>query len=72
MEGDDITLIGQKDNIHRGFDSSIYSIINLGEGHIATGSRDNSIKIWWKIKLINEFNFNNLNLYNDIILKKRV
>jgi WD40 repeat protein len=41
IEGDNIILIGKKRYIH---DNSIYSIENLGNGHIATGSKDQSIK----------------------------
>ena len=43
IEGDNLILISQKENIHNG---GIYTLINIGDGHIASGSEDNLIKIW--------------------------
>ena len=43
IEGDNIILFSKKEKVH---DSSIYVIVNIGGGHIASGSSDKSIKIW--------------------------
>ena len=43
IEGDNLNLISIKENAHNNF---IYFIINIGDGHIASGSFDNLIKIW--------------------------
>ena len=43
IEGDNLILISIKENAHN---DSIWSIIKTVEGHIISGSRDNSIKIW--------------------------
>ena len=43
IEGDNLILISIKENAHNNF---IYSLINIGNGHIASGSFDKSIKIW--------------------------
>ena len=43
IEGDNLILISIKENAHN---DSIWSIIKTAEGHIISGSRDNSIKIW--------------------------
>ena len=43
IEGDNLILISQKENSH---DESIYSLLNIRDGHIASGSNDNSVKIW--------------------------
>ena len=43
IEGDNLILISLKENAHSDL---IYSLINIGDGHIASGSFDNSIKIW--------------------------
>ena len=45
IEGDNLVLISKKENAH---DSEIYALINMGNGYIASGSKDNSIKIWCK------------------------
>ena len=43
IEEDNLILISKKENAHNNW---IYTLINIGNGHIASGSRDNSIKIW--------------------------
>ena len=43
IEGDNIKLISKKEKT---LTNRIYSLVNLGDGHIATGSDDNTIKIW--------------------------
>ena len=43
IEGNNLILISIKENAHNDF---IYSIIKIGDGHIASGSFDKSIKIW--------------------------
>ena len=43
IEEDNLILISKKENAHN---NSIYTLINIGNGHIASGSRDYSIKIW--------------------------
>jgi len=43
IEEDNLILISKKENAHN---DKIYTLINIGNGHIASGSRDNSIKIW--------------------------
>jgi len=43
IEEDNSILISKKENAHY---SSIYTLINIGNGHIASGSDDNTIKIW--------------------------
>ena len=43
IEEDNLNLISIKENAHNDF---IYFIINIGDGHIASGSFDKSIKIW--------------------------
>ena len=43
IEGDNLNLISIKENTHNDF---IYFIIKIGDGHIASGSFDKSIKIW--------------------------
>ena len=43
IEGDNLILISKKENSH---DGCIYSLLNLGNGLIASGSRDATIKIW--------------------------
>ena len=43
IEGDNLILISQKEQVH---DKDINYLINLGNGHIASASRDNKIKIW--------------------------
>ena len=43
IEGDNLILISQKEQVH---DKDINYLINLGNGHIASCSRDNKIKIW--------------------------
>ena len=43
IEGDNLILISQKENTHNG---NINTLINLGDGHIASGSNDKLIKIW--------------------------
>ena len=41
IEDDNITLVSKKEKAH---DDEIYDLVNLGNGHIASGSDD--IKIW--------------------------
>ena len=43
IEEDNLILISKKDNAHN---DSILSLINIGNGHIASGSDDKLIKIW--------------------------
>ena len=43
IEGDNLILISKKEKAH---DDSIYDLLNLGNGHIASCSRDETIKIW--------------------------
>ena len=43
IEGNNLIIISTKENAH---DKSIYILINIGNGHIASGSSDNKIKIW--------------------------
>ena len=43
IEGDNVILISKKEKAH---DDRIYVLLNLGNGHIASGSRDKTIKIW--------------------------
>ena len=43
IEGDNLTLVSKKEKAH---DDDINVLLNLGNGHIASGSDDNSIKIW--------------------------
>ena len=43
IEGDNLILISQKENAHN---RDINTLINIGDGHIASGSKDNLIKIW--------------------------
>jgi len=43
IEGDNLILISQKENAHN---KEILSLINVGDGHIASGSEDALIKIW--------------------------
>ena len=43
IEGDNLILVSKKENAH---DNYIYDLKKLGNGHIASGSDDGSIKIW--------------------------
>ena len=43
IEGDNLILVSKKEKTH---DDDINVLLNLGDGHIASGSDDNSIKIW--------------------------
>ena len=43
IEGDNLILISKKENAHN---NSINVIFNLLNGHIVSGSDDNTIKIW--------------------------
>ena len=43
IEGDNLILISQKKNSH---DNNINVLLNIGDGYIASGSSDNTIKIW--------------------------
>ena len=43
IEGDNLILISKKEKTH---DNFVYALINIGDGHIASGSSDNLIKIW--------------------------
>ena len=43
IEEDNLILISKKGNAH---DDWIFTLLNIGNGHIASGSRDCSIKIW--------------------------
>ena len=43
IEGDNLILVSKKENAH---DGTINVLLNLGNGFIASGSDDYSIKIW--------------------------
>ena len=43
IEGDDLIMVSQKEDAH---DNSINVLLNIGNGFIASGSYDYSIKIW--------------------------
>ena len=43
IEEDNLIFISKKENSHNG---CIYTLLNIGNGHIASGSADKSIKIW--------------------------
>ena len=43
IEGDNLILISKKENTH---DKNIYVLLNMGNGFIASGSDDKTIKIW--------------------------
>ena len=43
IEGDNLILISQKEHAHN---DRIYTLLNMGNGYIASGSRDKLIKIW--------------------------
>ena len=43
IEGDNLTFISSKEKVHNDW---INVLLNLGEGHIASGSNDKTIKIW--------------------------
>ena len=44
IEGDNLILISKKVKAHK--NSKIYILLNMGNGYIASGSKDNLIKIW--------------------------
>ena len=43
IEGDNLILVSKKENAHDGY---INFLLNIGNGFIASGSDDNTIKIW--------------------------
>ena len=43
IEGDNLILISKKDNVH---EKEIICLLNIGNGHIVSGSYDSKIKIW--------------------------
>ena len=43
IESDNLILVSKKENAHY---DTVTSLVNLGNGHIASGSWDNTIKIW--------------------------
>ena len=43
IEGDNLILVSKKEKAH---DSTINFLLNMGNGFIASGSGDNTIKIW--------------------------
>ena len=43
IEEDNLILISKKENAHK---ECIFTLLNIGNGHIASGSFDKSIKIW--------------------------
>ena len=45
--GDNLILSSKIENAHSG---TIYALLNIGNGFIASGSCDNSVKIWKVIK----------------------
>ena len=46
IDGDNLIYISEKEKVHSG---DINCLVNLGEGHFASGSDGGNIKIWWKI-----------------------
>ena len=54
IEGDNLILISKKEKAHNG---DVLTLLNIGNGYIASGSSDKLIKIWlWNNKLYNKFN----------------
>ena len=43
IERDNLILISKKEKAHNNY---IYTLINMGNGYIASGSEDKLIKIW--------------------------
>ena len=43
IEGDNLILVSKKEKAH---DNNISVLLNMGNGFIASGSDDNTIKIW--------------------------
>jgi WD40 repeat protein len=43
IKDDNLVLVSKKEKTH---DNSIYALLNMGDGHIASGSYDKLIKIW--------------------------
>ena len=43
IEGDNLILVSEKEKAHN---ADINVLLNLGDGHIATGSDDKTIRIW--------------------------
>ena len=43
IEGDNLILVSKKEKAH---DSNINVLVNMGNGFIASGSDDKTIKIW--------------------------
>ena len=43
IEGDNLILISKKEKAHN---DDIFDLLNLGNGHIVSGSCDMTIKIW--------------------------
>ena len=43
IDGDNLILISKNEKAH---DGNINVLLNLGDGHIASGSDDKTIKIW--------------------------
>ena len=43
IEGDNLILSSKKENAH---DGTIYALLNIGNGYIASWACDNSINIW--------------------------
>ena len=43
IEGDNLILVSKKEKAH---DNDIYVLLNMGNGFIASGSYDKTIKIW--------------------------
>ena len=43
IEGDNLILVSKKEKVH---DNNISVLLNMGNGFIASGSYDNTIKIW--------------------------
>ena len=44
IEEDNLKLISKKENAHK---ESILTLLNIGNGHFASGSVDKLIKIWY-------------------------
>ena len=68
IEGDNLILISKKEKAHN---DGILTLLNIGNGYIASGSGDKLIKIWklWNNKLYNKFNLT-LNIKNEYYYNK--
>ena len=44
IEGDNLIFISKKEKAHN--NCSVYTLLNIGNGYIASGSADKTIKLW--------------------------